>query len=130
LPQLDPTMANPGRTCPIKPVSGYAAKVTTPAPNPTLADVLAAVQAQGRALEALALKVDGIDNKTDDLTEFVQQGFAHAMTEIAGVRDEVQRSEASVTARIADVQNVVRTLKADLSAHIANSGAHPHRHAA
>lgn len=44
------------------------------------------------------------------LTEMTQAGFAHVMADVSGVRDEVQRSEASVTARIADVQNVVRTL--------------------
>lgn len=88
----------------------------TTTPEPTNADLLAALSEQSAAIAAL--------------TELMQQGFAHAMTEIAGVKDEVQRSEASITARVADVQNVVRTLKADLSGHIADPGAHPHRHAA
>jgi hypothetical protein len=93
----------------------YVVEVTNPAPEPTNADLLAALAEQGEALAAL--------------TELMRQGFAHAMTEIAGVKDEVQRSEASLTARVADVQNVVRTLKADLSGHTADPGAH-HRHAA
>lgn len=116
-------MANPGRTLPIKRSVAYGVLVTDPAPEPTNAELLAALNEQSAAIAAL--------------TELMQQGFAHAMTEVAGVKgdvaavkNEVQRSEASITARVADVQNVVRTLKADLSGHVDDPGAHPHRHAA
>jgi hypothetical protein len=108
-------LADDLRGCDQVQVRLYVVGVTEPAPEPTNADLMATLIEQSEALAAL--------------TELMQQGFAHAMTEIAGVKDEVQRSEASLTARVADVQNVVRTLKADLSAHAADPGAH-HRHAA
>jgi hypothetical protein len=46
------------------------------------------------------------------------------MTEIADVKNEVQKTEASLTERVADVQRVVRTLKSDLAGHIADPNAH------
>jgi ABC-type transporter Mla subunit MlaD len=101
-----------------------------PSPEPTLADVMAAIA-------ALAAKVDGIDNKTDDLTTATAQSFGHVMTGLAGVKadiadvkNEVQKTEASLTERVADVQRVVRTLKSDLAGHVVDPTAHPHRHAA
>lgn len=105
--------------------------VTEPTPEPTLADVLAAVN-------ALALKVEGIDNKTDDLTQAAADGFAHVMTELAGVksdvaasedrlRGEIRATEADLSSRIGAVQDVLRTLKADLAAHVNDPNAHrPH----
>lgn len=116
-------MADDGRGCDQSQVRLYVVGVTEPTPEPTNAELLAAMNEQAAAMMAL--------------TEMVRQGFAHAMTEVAGVKgdvaavkNEVQRSEASITARVADVQNVVRTLKADLSGHVDDPGAHPHRHAA
>lgn len=123
--------ANPGRTLPIKQDIAYGGSVTEPAPEPTLADVLAAVN-------ALALKVDGIDNKTDDIALAMSDGFGHVMTEISGVkadvaaaedrlRGEIQATEADLASRIGAVQNVLRTLKADLAAHVNDPDAHrPH----
>lgn len=112
--------------------------VTEPTPEPTLADVLAAIQAQGEALTALSLKVEGIDNKTDDIALAMSDGFGHVMTEISGVkadvaatedrlRGEIQATEADLASRIGAVQDVLRTLKADLAAHVNDPNAHrPH----
>lgn len=110
-------MANSGRTCPINPGPGYAADVTTSAPEPTNADLLA----------------------------FMQTAFAHLSTEIAGVktdvgevkadlagtedrlRGEIRATEATLGARIEAVQQVVRSVKADLAAHVNDPDAHrPH----
>lgn len=103
-----------------------------PPPEPTLADVMAAIA-------ALAAKVDGIDNKTDDLTTATAQSFGHVMTGLAGVkadiadakdelRGEIRATEASLIARIDAVQQVVRSVKADVASHV-QDGPH-HRHAA
>lgn len=105
--------------------------MTEPQPEPTLADVLAAIN-------ALSTKVDGIDNKTDDIALAMQTGFGHVMTEIAGVkadvadtedrlRGEIRATEATLGARIEAVQQVVRSVKADLAAHVNDPDAHrPH----
>lgn len=129
LPDLDPAMANPGRTCPIKPGPGYAADVTEPQPEPTLADVLAAIN-------ALSTKVDGIDNKTDDLIEATAAGFGHVMTEIAGVKADVgdlqqdlRNTEAALAGRIDSVSHALRSLKEDVARHLDDPDLH-HGHAA
>jgi hypothetical protein len=117
---------------PITANARYIAKVTSTPEQPTLADVMAAIG-------ALVLKVEGIDNKTDDLTTATAQGFGHVMTELAGVkadiaavkdelRGEIRATEASLIARIDAVQQVVRSVKADIASH-AQDGPH-HRHAA
>lgn len=105
--------------------------VTEPTPEPTLAAVL-------EAIGALTAKVEGIDNKTDDLTQATADGFAHVMTELAGVksdvaasedrlRGEIRATEADLSSRIGAVQDVLRTLKADLAAHVNDPDAHrPH----
>jgi hypothetical protein len=64
-------MANPGRTCPIKARSLYVGEVTEPQPEPTLADVLAAITAQGEVLTALTTKVDGLTTKVDTVGQDV-----------------------------------------------------------
>lgn len=115
-------MADDERGCDQPRVRLYVVGVTEPTPEPTLTDVLAAIN-------ALASKVEGVDNKSDDIALAMQAAFGHVMVEIAGVKDEVQRAEASITTRVADVQNVVRTLKGDLADHIGNPDNH-HRHAA
>lgn len=116
----------------------YVVGVTEPTPEPTLADVLAAITAQGEVLAALTLKVEGIDNKTDDIALAMSDGFGHVMTEISGVkadvaatedrlRGEIQATEADLASRIGAVQDVLRTLKADLAAHVNDPNAHrPH----
>lgn len=131
-------MADDERGCDQLQVRLYVVGVTEPTPEPTLADVLAAITAQGEALAALALKVEGIDNKTDDLTQATADGFAHVMTELAGVksdvaasedrlRGEIRATEADLSSRIGAVQDVLRTLKADLAAHVNDPNAHrPH----
>jgi hypothetical protein len=58
-------VANPARTCPIKPRPLYVVVVTEPQPEPTIADVLAAIAAQGEVLTALTTKVDGLTAKVD-----------------------------------------------------------------
>lgn len=107
----------------------YVGEVTEPAPEPTLADVLAAVN-------ALALKVDGIDNKTDDLTQAAADGFGHVMTEISGVKADVadlsqdlRNTEAALAGRIDSVSHALRSLKEDVARHLDDPEAH-HRHAA
>lgn len=57
-------MANPGRTLPAGPVFAYDATVTEPAPDPTLADVMAAIA-------ALSAKTDTLTTKVDDLAASV-----------------------------------------------------------
>lgn len=75
-----------------------------------------------------------------DLLAFMREGFAHVMTEIAGVkadvaasrdelRGEVRATEANLVSRINSVQEVVRSVKADVASHVNDPTAH-HRHAA
>jgi spermidine/putrescine-binding protein len=115
---------------PITGSGGYGVDVTETPDQPTLADVLAAIG-------ALALKVEGIDNKTDDLTEATAASFGHVMTEIGGVkadvadlRTDLRNTEVALAARIDAVGHVIRTAKEDVARHLADPGAHPHRHAA
>lgn len=117
--------------CDQRQVRLYVVGVTEATPEPTLADVLAAIN-------ALASKVEGIDNKTDDIALAMSEGFGHVMTEISGVkadvaatedrlRGEIQATEADLASRIGAVQDVLRTLKADLAAHVNDPDAHrPH----
>lgn len=64
-------MANPGRNCPIKARVGYVVLVTEPQPEPTIADVLAAIAAQGEVLTALTTKVDDLTAKVDTVGQDV-----------------------------------------------------------
>jgi len=64
-------VANPARTCPIKAVLSYGGDVTEPQPEPTLADVLAAIAAQGEVLTALTTKIDGLTAKVDTVGQDV-----------------------------------------------------------
>lgn len=103
---------------------GYGVVVTEPTPEPTNAELLAALNEQSAALAAL--------------TEMFQAGFGHLATEVASVKTEVQQSEdrlrgeirateVSLAARIEAVQQVVRSVKADLAAHVNDPDAHrPH----
>lgn len=129
--------------------------MTEPTPQPTLADVLAAIG-------SLAVKVDGVDAKADTLAGKVDaQGetlaghtqalsglkldfAAHAelaqarhvettqaLEAIAGLAHEQQhalvQAEARLRSRIEDVQGVVQTLKADLAAHTSDPQVHERR---
>ena len=108
-------MANLGRTVPIKPVSGYAANVTNPAPEPTLADVL----------------------------EVMKAGFAQVMLEHAKTNAKIDTVRDELKADIAQVRADVLALKVEhglyeqhqsdvqtaLARHIMDPEAH-HGHAA
>lgn len=100
-------------------VRGYAADVTNPVPEPTLADVMEYLREFSGHVMAEFSKVSDRFNQTD--------------AAIAGAEDrlrgEIQATEADLASRIGAVQDVLRTLKADLAAHVNDPEAH-HRHAA
>lgn len=86
--------------------------MTEPQPEPTLADIAAQLSA---------------------LTELVQQGFSHAMTEISGVktdianlRTDLHNTEAALAGRIDSVSHALRSLKEDLARHTDDPTAHGH----
>ena len=108
--------------------------------EPTLADVLAALQgiaaaqhAQGGALDALDEKVDAgffavgarfdmVDARHLEVTQALEAiaGMAHAH------QAQLARVEARLESRIEDVQRVVQALKGDIAAHLADPDAHGH----
>lgn len=96
--------------------------MTTPAPEPTLADVLQAISVLSVKVDdlatgqgALALKVEGIDNKTDDLTQATADGFAHVMNELSAIKadvGDVKGDVAVVKANVAEVKVEMGLLEA------------------
>lgn len=116
--------------------------------EPTLAHVLAAVQALAAGQRTLNGKVDSLAETLGaqgDAIDRLSLNFA-AHTELAQARHaettqaleaiasmvhaqqgQISRSEARVTSRLADAQQVIQALKADIAAHLDDPDAH-HRH--
>lgn len=138
-------MTNPGRTVPIKPVPGYAADVTEPAPEPTLADVLAVMNAgfaqlstalattnanldaQNRAIAALSAKTAFVEanssvlmNKQAELRGEIRTSFEVVARDVAQVREDI----AGVKADTAFVERWSQDMHEALVRHIADPNAH------
>ncbi len=122
--------------------------MTEPTPQPTLADVLAAVQAiavtqteHGAAINSLTEKVDAnqlataarfdlIDARGTEVAQTLEALSAMAYDQqqaLGRVEAAVGKVEARLTSRISDVQQVVQNIKADLAAHTSGPEVHDHR---
>lgn len=117
--------------------------MTGPTAQPTLADVLAAVQAiavtqteHGAAINSLTEKVDANQLATAarfDLVDARLLEHGQVLEAVAGMVHDQQhalaQSEARLVSRISDVQQVVQNIKADLAAHTSGPEVHDHRSA-
>jgi hypothetical protein len=116
--------------------------------EPTLAEVLAAVQAVARTQSAHGEAIASLTAGQSSLAERLDAGFlatgarfdlvdarqveaGQVLETLSGMAYDQQqaivRAEARLTSRVSDVQQVVQTLKADLAAHTSDPQVHDHR---
>lgn len=91
-------MSRKGQTLPT------TSTITAEQPEPTLRDVLAAVNGLGGRIDGLDSRMDRVETRMGSfetemtaLVEYSQQQFVHLTTEIAGVKDTVTRLDNKVT---------------------------------
>lgn len=132
-------MADDERGCDQLQVRLYVVGVTEPTPESTLADVLAAIQAQGRTLTTLAAKMSVMESTQDAMQTALAEhrGETKARIESVGrdlgkLRDALDSRTEAIRADIAGVktdtsfvESYVNDMHEAMRRHIADPNAHP-----